>query len=441
MTWLKLDDGWTTHPKILSVSVDAGWFWLHCATYAAKHETDGFLSGGALTAMRGVSRIRTPLAKIMVELLRAGLLDTIDGGYTVHDFTDWNPSKDTVTHARAAGRERQSTSRDKRRSNAVTDGVTSRDPTRPDPTLSVNTSTTTSPSYPDEVVVVLNAILETEYADQNPSAITRPDAWRAKVYGRIRDKWGPLLTHAFNDTPSAGRTLYDLACQVFLESEDHDLRYQILTRIADMELPCIPSKLTDSAPGSKPSGQPDDGPDPLSTSGAAASSTTTTTSPSEHSTASVTDIASSRRSRSGGKHSPPSSVASTTPRPDPHGPGRRTTDAPLSPPSSPVSAVAATPSVATSLGTKYAQTGRPRHELEELMQGSPDNEIVEALAAWVAGIPERRRANDGNTYQIDHVRDDGQVFTVKVARNGFVTGMRADFPAEAWSDCEVVQPS
>lgn len=104
----------------------------------------------------------------------------------------------------------------------------------------------------------------------------------------------------------------------------------------------------------------------------------------------------------------------------------------------PTSSTEHTLSVAESLGERLAKAGKPRQDVLELMQGFPDEEIAAAVYAWVRAIPERRRF-EGDIWQVDHVRDDGQVFTVKVHANGVVTGLRADFPADVWRSAELVE--
>jgi hypothetical protein len=103
---VNLDDGWSTHPKVLAVSVEAGWLWLHCITYATK--TDGRLTSTEMRSVRVLSRVRGSLRKLLPELLEChppyGALIDEDGagGYLVHDFGDYN----TTAAAREAELER-----------------------------------------------------------------------------------------------------------------------------------------------------------------------------------------------------------------------------------------------------------------------------------------------------------------------------------------------
>jgi len=88
MTWLKLDDSFAEHPKVIELSDGA--FRLHVTAmcYCARNPTDGFVSQ---------SVIRNQLARykrFVVELVRRRLWDECEGGYQIHDFLKYNPSSD-----------------------------------------------------------------------------------------------------------------------------------------------------------------------------------------------------------------------------------------------------------------------------------------------------------------------------------------------------------
>lgn len=450
MTWLKLDDGWVTHPKILSVSVEAGWFWLHCATYAAKHETDGFLSRGALGAMYGISRVRAPQEKLTAELLRAGLLDAdqVSDGCNVHDFTEWNPTKTEVDIQRDKWRDKKRKQRGTRAGDndetnegktpgtlaGARDAGAHPDPTRPE---EIHTPPTTTTSYPPEVVVVLEALVHVETARAIANGtVDHPERYRKAALDVKTAELGPDLALRFSLEPVAVHPL--VLAEIALA--DHPQLNAILMWIDDQEPSWKQPTPDDSAPDSKPSGRTETGPPTPSTNGVSSSSKTASKTRRRLSSVSAEPTESSPPSPSGERPSERSAEAGSTQPPNPNSDG---TDLPMtdvhtsqtSNVDSPPAAILSGPAF---LGAELGRTGRPRNELDEVTAGWPEDQRAEALAAFRAALPERRRF-EGDIWQLDHVRaDDGQVFTVRVHTNGFVTGMRADFPAAVWRDAELV---
>lgn len=148
MTWLKKDDRYPEHRKIRRLSDGA--YRLHdtALCWAAKDETDGFISDDDLDEMQHGRKLR----KYVPELVRACLWEPVAGGWTIHDFLHYNPSHQQLEAERAAARDRQARHRARKKgvntdespdSNAVTNAVTNGDvtreshppvPYRPDPT-------------------------------------------------------------------------------------------------------------------------------------------------------------------------------------------------------------------------------------------------------------------------------------------------------------------
>jgi hypothetical protein len=95
MTWVKLDDGYPEHLKVVGLSDRAfradieGW------CYCARNLTDGLVP--MVVALRW-SR------KALTELVAAGRWERLDDGYAIHDYLDYNPSKADVMAAADAKR-------------------------------------------------------------------------------------------------------------------------------------------------------------------------------------------------------------------------------------------------------------------------------------------------------------------------------------------------
>lgn len=97
--WVKLDDGFAQHPKILGISDGALRSLIASMCHCARYLTDGHVSDAVVRTIAST--------KIRRELVSAGLWDEAAGGIGVHDFGDWNPSREQVDAKRASDRERQ----------------------------------------------------------------------------------------------------------------------------------------------------------------------------------------------------------------------------------------------------------------------------------------------------------------------------------------------
>lgn len=87
--WIKLDDGFATHPKIITAGPLALALQVRAICYASQHRTDGFLPEAMLPYLvLGLPEQDWP--KLMTE---TGLWDRQGDGYQIHDYLEWNCSK------------------------------------------------------------------------------------------------------------------------------------------------------------------------------------------------------------------------------------------------------------------------------------------------------------------------------------------------------------
>lgn len=88
MSWLRLDDGFAQHPKIVALTPRDRWTWLELLCYCARYRTDGRVPAGIADVVRGATT---------GFLQRCGQLRLLDadpaseGGFLVHDWLDYNP--------------------------------------------------------------------------------------------------------------------------------------------------------------------------------------------------------------------------------------------------------------------------------------------------------------------------------------------------------------
>lgn len=130
MGWVRIDDQFTDHPKVLEAGPQGGWLYVCGLTYAARYLTDGFIPDAAVAKLSALPRPE----RIAEELVRSGLWERAERGFRIHDYLVYNPSAEKVRRDRAATATRVSNhrSRDSGQflpfeggpSNAVTSPVT-----------------------------------------------------------------------------------------------------------------------------------------------------------------------------------------------------------------------------------------------------------------------------------------------------------------------------
>lgn len=102
MAWAKLDDryddnrkvkrAWREHPRAVGLHAMA-------ITYSSRHETDGFLDAIWVEERLPNAKER---AGCVLALVSAGLFSEVEGGWQVHDYLDYNPSRVELDEQREA---------------------------------------------------------------------------------------------------------------------------------------------------------------------------------------------------------------------------------------------------------------------------------------------------------------------------------------------------
>jgi hypothetical protein len=110
MTWIKIDDSFPDHPKIISLSDLAFRLHIHALCYCGKFLTDGFISYQWVNMrLRDDEAIEKPTD----ELEEMGLWIREEKGWQIHDYLTHQTSKEQVAVKRASLRERQKRYREK----------------------------------------------------------------------------------------------------------------------------------------------------------------------------------------------------------------------------------------------------------------------------------------------------------------------------------------
>jgi hypothetical protein len=103
MPWVKLDDRFPSHRKIALLSDRAFRLHISAICWCAENLTDGRISDRELTLVASVRGMKAT-AK---QLEDAGVWDRVDGGWEIHDYLEYNPSRDQVIAERKKNAERQ----------------------------------------------------------------------------------------------------------------------------------------------------------------------------------------------------------------------------------------------------------------------------------------------------------------------------------------------
>jgi len=99
MAWLRLDDGFTKHPKFEGWRVTQKWAWLEVMEYCARYSTGGRIP-------KDLSILpRTTTPELLVLGVSSGWIDVhADGSMWVHDWHIYNPKDPTAAERQARRR-------------------------------------------------------------------------------------------------------------------------------------------------------------------------------------------------------------------------------------------------------------------------------------------------------------------------------------------------
>jgi hypothetical protein len=105
MAWAKIDDRFFSHPKVRRAGKDAVLLYLAGLTYCNEHLTEGFISEDALPLI-GFYAFCDDFKQSSSKLLEVGLWEVsskgLSNGYMVHDYFEYNPTKEQVEETKKA---------------------------------------------------------------------------------------------------------------------------------------------------------------------------------------------------------------------------------------------------------------------------------------------------------------------------------------------------
>lgn len=231
MAWAKFDDRWATHPKLLAAGLEAKGLDASGICYAAGQETDGFVPDTALIILGAGHRNPRKVADRLVEVGR-WTRDDERKGYVIHDFDVYNFTRAQGEAKRRRDAERKAEARSRQGRDAkgrITSGQTDEEvradtddgphgfreesertptlvppvPTRPDPTPSVDRSSSSLDRVGDEgaeeeeirdrVTTAARLVAERRLAARTGEPLTNATAWLRKVRAEVLTDHGSEL--------------------------------------------------------------------------------------------------------------------------------------------------------------------------------------------------------------------------------------------------------
>lgn len=96
MPWVKLDDSFFSHPKVVNAGTEAIGLYVLGLTYSSHHLTDGHVPGAWVRQAVGSKEKRLTAA-----LVEHGLWAENGTGWLIHDYLEYQPSREQAEAQRA----------------------------------------------------------------------------------------------------------------------------------------------------------------------------------------------------------------------------------------------------------------------------------------------------------------------------------------------------
>jgi hypothetical protein len=92
MAWVKIDDSFTDHPKVVSAGPLGMALQVAALCYCNRYLTDGFIPEAVAHRLVYFESLAEP-AEVIARLIEVGIWTKADGGYQIHDYLEYQPSK------------------------------------------------------------------------------------------------------------------------------------------------------------------------------------------------------------------------------------------------------------------------------------------------------------------------------------------------------------
>ena len=101
MDWARIDTRYLQNPKIRGVGQSGALLQLAGILYCTDELTDGFIPEGSIPVLAAWAMLRSATRTIQT-LIASGLWEECEGGYQVHDFLEYQPSKEAALSKKVA---------------------------------------------------------------------------------------------------------------------------------------------------------------------------------------------------------------------------------------------------------------------------------------------------------------------------------------------------
>jgi hypothetical protein len=207
MTWFRVDDKFHGHVKPLRAGLAAVGAWTLAGSWCGDHLTDGFVPVVIARRIAG--------AAVWERLVDADMVEEVEGGYRLHDFCQWNPTRAEVEAERArkaaAGR-----AGGLAKAAAASAGVAAASPAPTEPPCSRPVPSRPDPSPPDPIVETPPALAAGE-----PSKGSKAKGTRAKPKVARPADWTPAPSvYALGEKLGFNRERVDTELHKFREHHD-----------------------------------------------------------------------------------------------------------------------------------------------------------------------------------------------------------------------------
>lgn len=104
MPWVKIDEDFSDHPKIVAAGPLAMAMQVAAMCYCNKYLTDGYIPARQVPRLISLDGLPVTVEQVVKQLLDHRLWEVADGGYVIHDYADFQPSRDEALAEREAKR-------------------------------------------------------------------------------------------------------------------------------------------------------------------------------------------------------------------------------------------------------------------------------------------------------------------------------------------------
>jgi hypothetical protein len=104
MPWVRIDEEFPDHPKVLGAGPLGIAMQVAALCYCNRHLTDGFVPRSAARRLIDLDGLGVSAEDVISTLLGVGMWSWVDGGYQIHDYEHYQPTREQVLAERERNR-------------------------------------------------------------------------------------------------------------------------------------------------------------------------------------------------------------------------------------------------------------------------------------------------------------------------------------------------